>query len=121
MGTIATVLIRNKRNGKQRRINEHEWAHDLGTGKYDGWERIGAERHGDKDQAAVVNSTAAEAAAKAQREADARAEAEQAAAVKAAEEEAAREAEESKRESTEDDDTVSTDEPAGDEDTEGLL
>lgn len=113
MGTIATVLIRNKKNGKTRRINENEWAHDLGKGKYNGWERAGGERHGDADEAARISLDAE--AAKAQKIAD-----DEAADAAEREAKALEDADfAALDEGTEGDDTESTDEPAGDEDTEG--
>lgn len=112
MGTIATVVIRNKRNGKQRRINEHEWAHDLGKGKYDGWERVGGERHGDADEAAKISIDDEAAKAKAQQEADDAAAEAAAAELKASEDE--RIAKELAAEGTEADDTETTDEESGD-------
>jgi len=43
---IPTIRIRNKRTGKVVKINEHEWAGDLGQRKWAGWERAGGEQHG---------------------------------------------------------------------------
>jgi len=67
MSRLATVTIRNKRNGKTRIINEQDWSHDLGKGRYDGWERVGRETHG--DEAAPQINVEAEAEAARQREA----------------------------------------------------
>lgn len=117
MGTIATVLIKNKRNGKTRRINENEWAHDLGKGRYNGWERVGQERHGDADEAAKV--TIDDEAAKAQAAADTEVQADEDAEITRQimnEEEAPLE---DADEGTEAVDTETTDEESGDE--QGLL
>jgi hypothetical protein len=69
MVRVATVEIRNKRNGKRRTINEHEWAGDLGTAKYSGWERMGHEKHGDEDAAVVTITETSEVESAKQREA----------------------------------------------------
>lgn len=118
MGTIATVKIVNKRNGKTRIINESDWAHDLGKGKYDGWARAGSETHGDADEAARINIDEEARKAQAQRDADEQAqrEREEAEAQAAAEQEAATQAQrdaenkaaQDAAESTEDDDTLTT-------------
>jgi len=62
MGDLATVRIRNKRNGKIRIINQSEWAHDLGKGKYDGWTLDGGERRADSQEDVVEAAVAAEMA-----------------------------------------------------------
>ena len=53
---IATIKIRNKKTGRIIKINEYEWAGDLGVSKYAGWERAGGEKQGEetpKDVAAM--------------------------------------------------------------------
>lgn len=45
---LSTVWIRNKRTGAKVKINEYEWAGDLGVSKYAGWERVGGETHGEE-------------------------------------------------------------------------
>ena len=43
---LDTVKIRNKKTGATRKINLHEWAQDLGLGKWPGWESVGGEQRG---------------------------------------------------------------------------
>lgn len=69
MGALPTIKIRNKRNGKTRIINEAEWAHDLGKGKYDGWERAGGERRAAPDEDVVEAAAQRELARKREAEA----------------------------------------------------
>ena len=61
---LPTVRIRNKKTGKIRKVNESDWAGDLGIVKYAGWERIGGETHGDenKDPEGVAAAIAQEQA-----------------------------------------------------------
>ena len=57
---VATLKIRNKRNGKILIVNETDWASDLGQAKYSGWVRDGAETHGEEEPAAVVTTAPTE-------------------------------------------------------------
>jgi len=103
MGTVATLMIRNKRNGKTRVVNEREWSLDLGRGKYSGWERVGHETHGTEDAPAAEIATAAEVAAEEDR--------------KAAEEKAAQEAEADEARKREEDTARDDDETEGTDET----
>ena len=51
---LSTVWIRNKRTGDRKKINEHEWAGDLGTSRYAGWERVSGETHGEESEKDVA-------------------------------------------------------------------
>jgi len=46
---IATVLLRHKKKkGVTRRFNQHEFAINMGRGKFIDWELAGGETHGDE-------------------------------------------------------------------------
>jgi hypothetical protein len=72
MAILATLKIRNKRNGKTRIVNEEDWANDLGTSKYAGWERVGSETHAADNEADVVEEAAKKALADKRAEEDAK-------------------------------------------------
>ena len=57
---LATIRIRNKKTGDIRKINEYEWAGDLGVSKFRDWERYGGETQGTEtaSEAAVMQAEA---------------------------------------------------------------
>jgi hypothetical protein len=72
MAILATLKIRNKRNGKTRIINEEDWANDLGVSRFAGWERVGSETHAADNEADVVEEAAKKALAAKRAEEDAK-------------------------------------------------
>lgn len=57
---LATIRIRHDRTGRFAVVNMHEWARDLGKGKWAGWSAVGRETHGDPGAEAIARDTSPE-------------------------------------------------------------